>query len=75
MRTEITKKGFRGIVWATLISGLIVTMICSTLFLINNVEVWQANTFLIAFWTIGLIAVGFGMGLANSRVWKIKDYD
>lgn len=74
-RKEISKKGFVGLTFLVIGMGLAGILLFSSMFISNNMQVWADNTFLIAFWSISLILVGVGIGLAISRIWRIKDYE
>lgn len=70
-RKEISKKGFRIMVYLIIIIGAAIMSVFTFLskFLV------QSNSYYIIYMGIGQLLLGFGVGLAYSRVFKIKDFD
>lgn len=70
---EITKKGFRSIVWATIIIGLIINAILSYFFITSGVSETQRQ--LGMYMAASLLITGAGIGLSISRVYIIKNFE
>lgn len=68
----ITKKGFRRIAWTTIIVGLIFNAIFYTI-LTKTLEASELQY--VGLLALFCIVIGFGMGLAYSRMWVIKDFE
>ncbi|GBE19392.1 MAG TPA: hypothetical protein ENG87_01825 [Candidatus Pacearchaeota archaeon] len=67
---EISRKGWKGMVWTPIVLGVIMFSIFTSTFYIPR-------DYLRATWfsAIGFLLVGWGFGLAYSRVWRIKEID
>ena len=72
-RKEITKKGFRNLAFAIIIVGLLINAVLGWLFINSGVTENQMR--LGMYLSITLLITGFGVGLAYSRMWKIKGYE
>ena len=70
MRKQIKKESYVTMVWVMLILGLIGNIIFSTIGIF-----YGFNYYLAAYMGISLMIVGFGMGLAYARSWKIQGLD
>lgn len=68
MKTKITKTKYVSIVWITLIIGLIINAVFSTIGIMNGFTYYSA-----AYMGLGLMIVGFGMGLAWAHSWEIEE--
>lgn len=72
-KTEITKGMYKLMVWGLLILGLIINAIFYTL--LTWAQIGTTNLQYVGFLAIGCIMIGFGMGLATSRAFKIEGID
>lgn len=70
-RKEITKEKYKLIVYGCLIIG---TLLFMAMAYISNFLV-QPNSYYIAYMSVGILILGFGVGLGYARVWKIKGID
>lgn len=72
-KKNITKKGYRRLIYLILAVGLITNSIAGTKFIGSGVTESQMR---LGFWmAISLLVTGFGVGLAYSRMWKIEGVD
>lgn len=69
MRKEITKKGYRYLVYTLIAVGIIGVVIFYTIGTISGFNSTNAN-----FLALSEMIIGFGMGLAIAYSFKIKDY-
>jgi hypothetical protein len=70
VRKEITKEKFRLMIWSLLGIGIVTNAIIYTYATFTKGNLTLLG---IVFMSGGLL--GYGIGLAMSRTWKIKDYD
>ena len=68
MKTKITRTKYVSIVWITLIIGLFINGVFSTIGIMNGFEYYSA-----VYMGFGLMIVGFSLGLAWAHSWEIKN--
>ena len=70
MRKETTKESYKTMVILILILGLVGNVIFSTVGIFYEFDYYAAT-----YMAISLLVVGFAMGLAYARSWKIRGID
>ena len=70
MRQKISKSEYVLRVWAIIAIGLLGNIIFSTIGIFNGFDYYTAS-----YMGISMLIIGFGVGLAYARAWKIKEID
>lgn len=69
-RKEISKGTYVSMCWTIIAIGLLINAIFSTWRIFTGFNYYKAT-----YMAIGTLVIGFGVGLAYARSWKIKGID
>jgi hypothetical protein len=73
MRKQITKVGYKTMIWGIITAGIVINAVWGYLFINSGVSKIQMQYGL--WMSLGTIVLGFGVGLAYARNWFIKEID